>query len=285
MLLTLLYVFLFSLVIGSFLNVVIYRLPILLEKQNWFHCHAFCSSKKLDVIPTIPEHHQSYFNLSLPPSHCPQCKTTIAFYDNIPLISYLILKRRCRVCGEQISFQYPLVELLSGAIGVISIGLFGLTLTGLGVALLGWGLLCLSAIDLRHQILPDNLTLPFLWLGLIFNLFNIYITTSQAIIGAIAGYLFLWIVYWIFKLISKKEAMGYGDFKLLALLGAWMGWQMLPFVILFASLLGATCGIIYITIYKKSTQTPIPFGPFLSLSGWGVFVWMIATQSNLTLII
>lgn len=279
MLLTFVYVFLFSLIIGSFLNVVIYRLPILLEKQNWLHYHEFCSSKKLAVSPETPEHNQFSFNLCLPRSHCPHCKTAIVFYDNIPLISYLMLKRRCRSCQALISFQYPLIELLSGAIGVISIGLFGLTVTGFGVMLLGWGLLCLSAIDLRHQILPDNLTLPFLWIGLIFNLFNVYTSTSHAIIGAIVGYVFLWTIYWIFKLILNKEAMGYGDFKLLALLGAWMGWQMLPFVILYASLLGAICGISYIVIYKKNTQTPIPFGPFLSLAGWGVFIWMIVTRT------
>ncbi len=254
------FVFLLGLAVGSFLNVVIYRLPVILQ-QGW---KAECA----ELNNQAPDTNEAPVSLSRPASTCPKCGHKIRAWENIPVISYLLLKGRCSSCKTPISIRYPSIELLTGLMSVTAAWYFGVSLETLGALLLTYALITLSMIDVDHQILPDNITLPLLWLGLIFNLFGVYTDLDSAVIGAIAGYLSLWSVFWLFKLLTGKEGMGYGDFKLLALFGAWLGWQYLPQIILLSSLVGAVIGIAMIVIRGRDRNIPIPFGPYLAIAGW-----------------
>jgi leader peptidase (prepilin peptidase) / N-methyltransferase len=249
-----------GLCVGSFLNVVIHRLPRMLER-GW---HAQCAELAGDTPPEQPA-----YNLVVPRSRCPACGHAIGALENIPVLSYLFLRGKCRACKAPISVRYPLVELVTGALTLYAALHFGLTRTGLAACVLLWTLVALTFIDFDTQLLPDNLTLPLLWAGLIANLFGAAQSVSlrDAVIGAIAGYLVLWTVYWLFKLIRGKEGMGYGDFKLLAALGAWLGWQMLPLIVLLSSVVGALIGIGLIVFKGRDHRIPLAFGPYLAIAG------------------
>lgn len=253
-----------GLCVGSFLNVVIYRLPIMMER-DW----RAQSAEMLEI--TIPENNADgeleTFNLSTPNSKCPACKTPIRAWQNIPVISYLMLGGRCANCSTSISIRYPLVELLTAILSVLIAWHFGFGLQALFALFLAWGLVALTLIDVDHQLLPDVITLPLLWLGLFASLFDVYTDSHSSIIGAIAGYLSLWTVYMAFKLITGKEGMGFGDFKLLAVFGAWFGWKLLPVIILISSVIGALIGIGMIVLHKRGRDIPIPFGPYLAGAG------------------
>ena len=246
---------LLGLLVGSFLNVVIHRLPLMLERQWQAQCAELRGEEPV-VGPT--------YSLATPRSACPHCGHGISALENIPVLSYLALRGRCRGCAARISMRYPIVELLSGVLSGVTAWHFGYELATAGALLLVWTLLALTFIDLDTQLLPDDLTLPLLWLGLLLNLNATYCSLPDAVIGAIAGYLVLWCVFWAFKLATGKEGMGYGDFKLLAAVGAWLGWQMLPLVILLSSLVGAVVGIILIIAARHGRNVPIPFGPYLA---------------------
>lgn len=248
----------FGLMVGSFLNVVIYRLPKMMERE-W---HRGCLELQGLAIPETTK-----FNLFTPRSACPKCAHKISALENVPVISYLALKGRCRGCNTSISARYPVIEALTGAlIGLVS-WKFGYGSTAFFAWFFTFALIALTFIDFDTQLLPDDITLPLLWLGLFFNLNTGFTDLKSAVIGAIAGYLILWSIYWLFKLITGKEGMGYGDFKLLAAIGAWFGWQLLPAVILLSSVLGAVIGIGLITFAKRGRETPMPFGPFLAIGG------------------
>lgn len=253
-----------GLIVGSFLNVVIHRLPIMLEHEWRAHCAELNGA---EVAATEP------YNLVVPRSRCPHCNHLIHALDNIPLVSYLVLRGRCRYCAAHISLRYPIVELVSGLLSGWLAWHFGFTWAAGGALLLTWALLALAAIDLDKQLLPDKITLPFLWLGLVFNLGHVFANLESAIIGAVAGYLSLWCVYHAFKLATSKEGMGYGDFKLFALLGAWLGWQRLPLIILIAAASGALVGIGLIVTRRRQRNVPIPFGPYLAIAGWIALMW------------
>jgi leader peptidase (prepilin peptidase)/N-methyltransferase len=247
-----------GLMVGSFLNVVIYRLPKMME-QEW---HNNCLELQGKEIPA-----QSQFTLAKPRSACPHCGHKIGILENIPIISYLLLKGRCSACKAPISMRYPLVEALTGAlIGLVS-WQFGYTSTTLFAWIFTFALIALTFIDFDTQLLPDDITLPLLWIGLLFNLNSGFTDLKSAVIGAMAGYLVLWCVFWLFKIIRGKEGMGYGDFKLLAAIGAWFGWKLLPAVILLSSTLGAIIGIALIVVTKRGKEVPMPFGPFLAIGG------------------
>ncbi len=249
---------LFGLMVGSFLNVVIHRLPKMMERE-W---HNNCLELQGKDIPE-----QTKFTLSIPRSACPKCNHKITALENIPIISYLMLGGKCKGCKTKISMRYPLVEALTGAlIGLVAYK-FGYTSTTLFAWVFTLALITLTFIDFDTQLLPDDITLPLLWLGLLFNLNGGFTNLQSAVIGAVAGYLILWSVYWLFKIVTGKEGMGYGDFKLLAAIGAWFGWQLIPAVILLSSVLGAVIGIALIVFKGKSGSTAIPFGPFLALGG------------------
>ncbi len=258
-----------GLMIGSFLNVVIYRLPLMMEQQWRQDCHEFLGieSKESSVKPAEP------FNLAFPASHCPHCKKTIQAWENIPVLSYLLLKGRCSGCKASISARYPVVEAITGVLSVIVAWHFGFTIQTLWALVLTWSLITLTMIDYDHQLLPDSITLPMLWLGLGLSLVAVFINSQASIIGAIAGYMSLWTVYQLFKLVTGKEGMGFGDFKLLAMLGAWLGWQMLPVIVLLSSLVGAVVGITMIILIKHDRNKPIPFGPYLAAAGWLAMIW------------
>ena len=253
--------FILSLCVGSFLNVVIHRLPIMMEKE-WLAEHQ-------DEADT----EQETYNLSSPDSTCPQCGHKIRWYENIPVVSYLYLKAKCSSCGLHIPFRYPAIELLTAITGASVVYIYGLNEVSLGLTLLSWALICLIFIDIDHQLLPDRITLPLLWLGLLANSFGLFTSLESAVYGAIAGYLSLWSVYWGFKLLTGKEGMGYGDFKLLAALGAWTGLSQIPLIILLSSVVGAILGILMIVTKKQEQQTPIPFGPYLAIAGWIAIIW------------
>lgn len=259
---------LFSLAVGSFLNVVIYRLPLMLER-NW---RVECAAAGYYTGPEIRETEEP-FNLVVPRSRCPHCNHRITAWENIPVISYLFLRGKCRKCGAPISARYPVVEALTAAMGGITAAHFGPTLAGLAALLLVWTLVALAFIDFDHQILPDALTLPVLWLGLLVNSRDIFVSLESAVFGAVAGYLSLWLVYQVFRLLTKKEGMGFGDFKLLALFGAWLGWQQLPLIILLSSFTGAVIGLALIIGLGRDKQVPMPFGPFLCIAGWISLLW------------
>ena len=248
-----------GLCIGSFLNVVVYRLPKMLDR-GW---RAQCAELAGEPAPDLPA-----YNLITPRSQCPACSHKISALENIPVVSYLLLRGRCSACQAKISARYPLVELLTGGLTVAAVLRFGLTPAGAAACVLLWTLVALTFIDFDTQLLPDNITLPLLWAGLLANAFGIMgISLRDAVFGAIAGYLFLWTVYWLFKLVRGKEGMGYGDFKLLAALGTWLGWQMLLPIILISAVVGAAIGI-GLTVFKgRDHQVPLAFGPFLAIAG------------------
>lgn len=257
---------LLGLCVGSFLNVVIHRLPKMME-QEW---QAQCAELRGETPSATSE----ALTLSAPRSRCPACGHQISALENIPLISYLlILKGKCAGCGTGISPRYPIIEAATGLLSAYTAWHFGPTLAMVGALLLIWSLITLAAIDLDTQLLPDSITLPLLWLGIAFNLGGAFVDLSTSIIGAMAGYLALWSVYWLFKLTTGKEGMGYGDFKLLAALGAWLGWQMLPTIILLSSVVGAIVGISLIVATHHGRNVPIPFGPYLAAAGVIALFW------------
>lgn len=262
-------IFILGLLIGSFLNVVIYRVPKMLE-QDW---HLQCAHLLEDEAKIAELEAKDKITLSSPNSTCPKCQHAIKPWENIPVISYLFLKGKCSQCKSPISLRYPLVELATALLSLITIVYFGASYAGLAALILTWGLVALTMIDADTQLLPDNMTLPLLWLGLILNTFNTFTTLESALWGAVFGYLSLWSVYQLFKLLTGKEGMGYGDFKLLAALGAWFGWQSLPIIILVSSVVGAVIGIGMILIKGKDKNIPIPFGPYLAIAGWITLVW------------
>jgi len=270
---TLSFIAIISLIIGSFLNVVIYRLPIIMQRQWRRQCDEFLKGEQSRSLQTLEEEGGKRFNLLLPPSHCPSCKAKIRVWENIPLISYLILRGRCSQCSTPISLQYPLIELLSVVLAVIVILKMGISIAAVSAIILSWSLLVLTVIDLEHQILPDDVTQTLLWAGLLLNIFGIFTDINSAIIGAMSGYFSLWLINKIFKLITGQEGMGYGDFKLFALFGAWFGWQLLPFIILASSAVGACVGIGLIIFKGHDRQVPIPFGPYLAAAGWIAMLW------------
>ena len=251
-------IFLLSLLVGSFLNVVIHRLPRMMEAE-W---QAQCAELRGEV-QTAP----ARYNLWWPRSACPHCGHTIRAIENLPVLSWLWLKGRCSACKAAISGRYPVVELLTAVLSAAAAWKWGMSWETLGAVLLIWMLVALAFIDLDTTLLPDSLTLPLLWLGLLFNLNGVFADLGDAVIGAVAGYGVLWAVYWLFKLATGKEGMGYGDFKLLAALGAWLGWQLLPVTLLLSSIVGATVGVLMIVSSQHQRHVPIPFGPYLAGGG------------------
>lgn len=251
-------VFLLGLLVGSFLNVVIHRLPRMME-ADW---QGQCAELRGEAVPE-----GARYNLAVPRSACPACGHQITALENIPLFSWLGLRGRCSACGTAISVRYPLIELLTGLLSAAVAWKWGVSPQTLGALLLVWTLIALAFIDLDTTLLPDDLTLPLIWLGLLFNLGGHFASLSDAVIGAVAGYLVLWAVYWGFKLLTGKDGMGYGDFKLLSAIGAWLGWQLLPVTILLSSVVGAAVGIALVVLVKHDRRMPIPFGPYLAGGG------------------
>lgn len=261
--------FVFSLMVGSFLNVVIHRLPVMMEREwQWMAAEAANPDN-----PDIPEALQERYNLAVPESTCPKCKHTIRWYENIPLLSYVLLRGKCAGCATPISIRYPLIELSTALLSALLVYIYGFNLVALSAIVFTWCLISLTAIDIDHQLLPDKITLPLIWLGLIVNSFGLFTDLTSALWGAILGYLSLWSIYWLFKLLTGKEGMGYGDFKLLAALGAWCGASLLPLIILGSSLIGAIVGGLMIATRKHQSQAPIPFGPYLAGAGWVALIW------------
>jgi leader peptidase (prepilin peptidase)/N-methyltransferase len=253
-----------GLVVGSFLNVVIHRLPRMMERGWREQCAEFRGE---------PPGKEEVFNLFLPPSRCPHCGHRIGALENIPVLSWLLLRGRCKGCGQGISPRYPLVEALSGLLSGYAAWHFGPGWQAAGAILFLWAMIALTFIDLDSQLLPDDITLPLLWLGLAFNLGGVFVPLESAVVGAMAGYLSLWLVYWGFKLATGKEGMGFGDFKLLAAIGAWLGWKMLPLTILFSSVVGAVVGIALMIFHRHGRDVPIPFGPYLAGAGILALFW------------
>ncbi|MEJ7668777.1 MAG: A24 family peptidase [Casimicrobiaceae bacterium] len=247
-----------GLCVGSFLNVVIHRLPKMLER-GW---HAQCAELRGEAPKEEPR-----YNLLVPRSACPGCGQQIAALDNIPVVSWLALRGKCRRCGVAISARYPIVELLGGALAVSAIWYFGPTWKGLAACGFLWALLALTCIDFDTQLLPDDITLPLLWAGLAVNFHGLFVPLTSAVAGTIAGYLSLWAIYWLFKLIRGKEGMGYGDFKLLAAIGGWLGWQVLPAIVLLSSVVGAVIGLGLVVVKGRDHNVPLAFGPYLAIAG------------------
>ena len=265
-----------GLMVGSFLNVVIHRLPKMLE-LGW---QQQCAELRGEEAAAGPA-----YNLIVPRSACPHCHHAISAWENIPIVSYLLLRGKCKGCGAAISPRYPIIEAISGMLCGFAAWHFGFGWAAGGALLLIWALLALAAIDFDTQLLPDDITLPLLWAGLLFNLSGTFTNLHSAVLGVVFGYLALWSVYWAFKLATGKEGMGYGDFKLLAALGAWMGWQMLPLIILLSSAVGAVVGITLIVATRHGRNVPIPFGPYLAGGGLIALFWgQTLTQNYLQLI-
>jgi leader peptidase (prepilin peptidase)/N-methyltransferase len=294
-----------GLIVGSFLNVVIYRLPIMMQRQwdadvaHWQAERSAIEPTDAAALPAAPGDDDAHvasdivsdalpdteavdepvFNLAQPRSACPRCGRPIRALENIPVISWLGLRGRCRGCAEPISVRYPLVELLTGLLTLAVALRFGIGVEALAAMLLTWYLVALSGIDIDHQLLPDSMTLMLLWIGLFLSLFNVagaerlFIEPADAIAGALAGYLALWLVYQAFRLVTGKEGMGYGDFKLLAALGAWLGWQLLPLIIILSALVGSVYGIAMIVLRRRQRGVPMPFGPWLAMAGWLVLMY------------
>lgn len=262
--------FIFSLMIGSFLNVVIFRLPKMLE-QGWKkECREFLAD---ELAKPKSQNEEELITLSTPSSTCPSCQHKIRFYENIPVISWLVLRGKCSQCRSKISLRYPLVELTTALLSVVIAAHFGVTLTTLFLLILTWGLVCLTLIDFDHMLLPDQITLPLLWLGLLVNLNGAVVPLNDSVIGAVAGYMSLFSIFWLFKFITGKEGMGHGDFKLVAVFGAWIGWQLLPLLILMASAVGAVIGISMMMFKNHQREQAIPFGPYLAIAGWITLLW------------
>ena len=291
---------LFALAVGSFLNVVIHRLPLMMEEEWRRECahlaqadaeaaaasHAATGPVPSPVSPAAPPAALSsasapassaapsaFLSLSRPGSHCPHCGHRIRAGENIPLLSYLLLRGRCSACQQPINPRYPLVEALTALLSVLVVWRLGLTWEAAAALLLTWGLIALAFIDLDTQLLPDSITLPLLWLGLLISLDHWYVTPSESILGAVLAYLFLWTVYQLFKLTTGREGMGYGDFKLFAVFGAWLGWQALPLILILSSVVGAVIGVILLARSGRDRHTPLPFGPYLAAAGWIALLW------------
>jgi len=258
-----------GLLIGSFLNVVIWRLPAMMEAEWRQQCHELLE----DEAPETNDSDAKPFNLNTPRSHCPKCGHMIKAIENIPVISYLVLKGKCSGCGTSISPRYPLIELLSGILTAIVAWHFGFSWQAGAAMLLTWALIALSFIDIDKQLLPDSITQPLVWAGLLLAFVPVFVDLPTSVVGATAGYLSLWIIFHAFRLLTGKEGMGYGDFKLLAVLGAWMGWQMLPVIVLLSSVVGAAIGIAMIVLRGRDRNIPIPFGPYLAAAGWLAMIW------------
>ena len=277
--------FAFALVIGSFLNVVIYRLPLMMEREWREQCREFEAGAAPDstdtnspTAATVAEE-LPVFNLIVPRSRCPSCATPITAGQNIPLLSYALQRGKCRACGWKIPLRYPAIELLTALMSVVVIAHLGLTVAGAAGLGFTYALIAAAFIDLDTMYLPDSITLPLLWAGLAANLADTFVPLSSAVIGAMAGYLSLWSIYWVFKLLTGKEGMGYGDFKLLAVLGAWMGWTIVPGAILLSSVVGAVVGVTLIVVRGHERQIPIPFGPYIAAAGWLCLIWGDAISS------
>jgi leader peptidase (prepilin peptidase)/N-methyltransferase len=268
-------VFLVSICIGSFLNVVIYRLPKMMQNE-W---QAECSVLLADNLKKPYQQAEQTFNLVTPSSTCPHCNTKIKPWFNLPIFGWLLLKGKAACCDNKVSIRYPSIELLTGLAGCVIASYFGVTAQTLLYLALTYALIALIFIDIDHMLLPDQITLPLLWLVLIAAVIGLTIEPSQAIIGAAAGYLCFWSVYWAFKLLTGKEGMGYGDFKLMAVFGALLGWQSLPMVVLLSSLVGAIIGISLLSIQGKDKATPIPFGPYIAIAGWVSLIWGDSIQA------
>lgn len=259
------FVALLGLCVGSFLNVVAYRLPKMIEQEFAEACREQYGAPEDDGKPPI--------SLSKPASACPSCNSRIKIWHNLPVIGWLMLRGKCASCSSPISIQYPLVELLTGIFSVVCVWRFGYSIELLGALLLTWSLIALTVTDLRTMFLPDNITLPLLWLGLLLSVKPVFADPVAAITGAAVGYLILWSIYWAFKLLTGKEGMGYGDFKLMAALGAWLGWQSLPQVILLSAVVGAAVGISLMAVRKAEWSSKIPFGPYIAGAGWIALIW------------
>ncbi|WP_011299107.1 prepilin peptidase [Cupriavidus necator] len=247
-----------GLLVGSFLNVVIHRLPRMMEHDE----ANYIAEVRSDPLP-----YPDRYNLMVPRSACPHCGHAIAAWENIPVISYLFLRGRCSSCKAPIGMRYPLVELATGVLSALAAWHFGATWQGVAALVLLWALMALTMIDADTQLLPDQITLPLVWLGLLLNLAGLFVPIADAVIGAVAGYLLLWSAYWLFKLVRGKEGMGYGDFKLMAALGAWFGWQALPSLVLLSSVVGVVFGVANIALRRQGRDTPFPFGPFIAGAG------------------
>jgi len=255
-----------GLMVGSFLNVVIYRTPVILLRRWREECRDINGDASQPAATET-------FNLVTPRSRCPRCGHAITALENIPVVSWLVLHGKCSACGTPISARYPFVESLTAVLTAITAWHFGYGMAGLAAIALLWVLIALSFIDIDHHLLPDVMVLPTLWAGLLLNLFDVFAPLSSTVIGAVAGYLSLWAVYHLFKLITGKEGMGYGDFKLLALFGAWLGWQYLLLIVLLSSFVGAIFGIAMIVFQGRDRAQPIPFGPYLAVAGWVTLLW------------
>lgn len=266
---------LLGLLVGSFLNVVVYRLPVMMQREWRSQCRELLEPEGIEVPFDGPAATYTAFNLLQPASHCPACNHRIRAWENIPLLSFLCLGGKCSGCRTPISLRYPGVELVSAILAGLVAYTFGPALLTLALLLFTWSLIVLTLIDYDHQLLPDDITLPLLWAGLLVNTLDLGfgVTVGDAVIGAMAGYAVLWCFYWTFRLLTGKEGMGYGDFKLLAALGAWMGWQSLLPIIILSSLVGAVFGILSVAVLKRDKSSPIPFGPFLAGAGFIMLVW------------
>lgn len=260
-----------GLVVGSFLNVVIYRLPVMMQNEWRRECDEYLREQG-QPPPRKPKPEEK-FNLAYPNSRCPKCGHSIKSWQNIPVVSYVLLKGACANCKTKISPRYPIIEASTALLGALIFWHFGASPQALLGLVLLWSLISLTMIDADHYLLPDSITLPLMWLGIIANMFGTYTSLENSVIGAIAGYLSLWTLYWGFKLATGKEGMGYGDFKLLAALGAWMGWQYLPLIILLSSAVGAVLGIAAILLMGRDKAKPLPFGPYLAVAGFIAFIW------------
>jgi leader peptidase (prepilin peptidase)/N-methyltransferase len=257
-------IFVLGLLVGSFLNVVIYRLPVMMERDWRAQCRDYLGEAPAEEAP---------FSLLTPGSRCRHCGHRIRFYENIPVLSYLGLRGRCSACGQAIAWRYPALELLTAVMSAVVAWHFGFGWQAAAALLLTWSLIALSMIDIDHQLLPDAITLPVLWVGLALSLFPVFAGMHDSLIGAMAGYLVLWLIYHLFRLLTGKEGMGFGDFKLLALLGAWLGWQALPMIVLLSSLVGAVLGGALLALQRRDRQQTIPFGPYLAIAGWIALLW------------
>ncbi|MDO6618680.1 A24 family peptidase [Shewanella sp. 6_MG-2023] len=273
--------FIFAATIGSFLNVVIHRFPVMMKREWQTECNYYLAEYHPDIVKEVGEKRLNKpiddfpkkYNLVVPGSACPKCKADIKPWHNLPILGWILLKGKCASCNTAISPRYPIIEFITGALIATLAWHFGPTWQFLFASILTFVLVALTGIDLDEMLLPDQLTLPILWLGLIINLNGVFTSPTDAIIGAAAGYLSLWSVFWLFKLATGKEGMGYGDFKLLAVFGAWLGWQYLPLIILLSSLVGAIVGITLIIFKKLAKGNPIPFGPYIAIAGWVALIW------------
>mgnify|MGYP006159815175 FL=1 len=273
--------FVFAATIGSFLNVVIHRFPVMMKREWQQECNQYLQEYHADIVKQVGieklnkpiDHYPPKYNLVVPGSACPKCKTAIQPWHNLPVLGWLMLRGKCAACNAPISSRYPIIELITGLLVATLAWHFGPSWQFVFAAILTFVLIALTGIDLDEMLLPDQMTLPLLWLGLLINLNHTFTNPTDAIIGAAVGYLSLWSIFWLFKLLTGKEGMGYGDFKLLAVFGAWLGWQMLPLVILLSSLVGALVGITLIVTKRNQLANPIPFGPYIAAAGWIALIW------------